>query len=140
MTVLSDTTTASTLAFALWELAKSPETQMRVRNEILEARLDVLKSTGTDEIPFGYYEKMPLLIALIKVRRSFIMSVDDPEFTLRYKGNTQDASGRVHGCQASDRRRSDSSVTAAQASERKVDHGDPDLKGSEHLDQHPRLQ
>ena len=85
---------------------------MRVRNKILEARLNILKSTRTDEIPFGYYEKMPLLIALIKVRLSFIMSVDDPELISQYKGDTQGTSGRVHGRQASDRSQCDSFVTA----------------------------
>jgi cytochrome P450 len=66
----TDTTTASTLAFTLWELAKSPVTQRRVRDEILAAKRVVSKNTGIDEIPFSYYEKMPLLIALTKVSRN----------------------------------------------------------------------
>ena len=74
---LTDTTTASTLAFTLWELAKSPETQRRVRDEILTAKRDVLKAKGIDEIPFSYYEKMPLLIALTKVRRNLVLSAGD---------------------------------------------------------------
>ena len=96
--------TASTLAFALWELAKSPETQGRVRDEILAARRDVLKSTGTDEIPFSHYEKMPLLIAVTKVYRSFTMNVGDNELTFWYKGNAEDASNCVHGHQAGGQR------------------------------------
>ena len=101
---LPDTTVSSTTAFALWELAKSPETQRRAREEILAARRDVLESTGTDEIPFGHYEKMPLLVALTKVHRNFIVSVDDSELTFWYKGNAQDASILTNRSQASGRR------------------------------------
>ena len=95
---------SSTIAFALWELAKSPETQRRVREEILAARRDVLESTGTDEIPFGHYEKMPLLVALTKVHQSFVVNVDDNGLTFWYKGNTEGASSLADGRQASDRR------------------------------------
>jgi hypothetical protein len=73
-------------------------TQERVRDEILVAKRDVLKSTGTDEIPFSYYEKMPLLVALIKVYRN-LMDADDSQLTLWYIGDAQGTSGRVPGCQ-----------------------------------------
>ena len=104
LTALPDTTTASTLTFVLWELAKSPGTQRRVREEIIAARREVLKSARTDEIPFSYYEKMPLLIALTKVYRDPITNVCGNELTFWHKGSTQDASGPVQGPQASIRR------------------------------------
>ena len=100
---LTDTTTASTLAFALWELAKCPVTQRRVREEILAAKRNVLKTTGIDEIPFSYYEKMPLLIALTKVSRNATHG-DTRKLTVWYAGDPEDASGRIHGSQASARR------------------------------------
>ena len=103
LTVLPDTNTASTLAFALLELAKSPETQRRVRDEILAAKGDVSRSAGTDQIPFDHYEKMPLLIALIKVYHSSIMNVDDGELTFEYEGDTQNAPGHIHDFQGSGR-------------------------------------
>jgi hypothetical protein len=93
----TDTTTASAIAFALWELAKNPETQGRLREEILATKRDVLKSTGTDEIPFSYYEKMPLLIAVTKVYHDFITNVCDDEPTFWYKGDAQDAPNRADG-------------------------------------------
>ena len=61
-------------------------TQKRVRDEILAAKRDVLKNTGTDEIPFSYYDKMPVLIALTKVYRNFI-DADDSELTFWYTGD-----------------------------------------------------
>lgn len=75
-------------------------TQRRVRDEILAAKHDVLKSTGIDEIPFSYYEKMQLLVALTKVYRNFA-DADDSELTFRYTGDAQGVSSRVHGFQAS---------------------------------------
>jgi cytochrome P450 len=66
-------------------LAKQPETQRRVREEILAARRDALRSTGTDEIPFSYYEKMPLLVAVTKVRRNLVTSVYEDGLTFWYK-------------------------------------------------------
>ena len=101
---LTDTAIASTLAFALWELAKSPKIQRRVRDEVLTAKRDIVKSTGTDEIPFSYCEKMPLLNALIKVDRSFITNIGGNELTVWFKGDAQVSSGRVHGFQAGGRR------------------------------------
>ena len=47
---------------------------------ILAAKRDVSRSTGTDQIPFDHYEKMPLLIALIKVYHSS-MNIGDSERT-----------------------------------------------------------
>ena len=79
-------------------------TQRRVRDEILAVKHDVLKSTGIDEIPFSYYEKMPLLVALTKVYRNLIMDADDDEFIFWYTGDAENASGCIHGCQASARR------------------------------------
>jgi hypothetical protein len=93
----TDATTASALAFTLWELAKGPETQRRVREEILAARREVLKSAGTDEIPFSHYEKMPLLVALTKVYPDLIVNLFENEFTFFYKGGTKDTPGLVHG-------------------------------------------
>lgn len=62
-------------------MAKNPEIQRRIRDEILTAKRDAWKSTGTDEIPFSYYEKLPLLIALIKVYHNFIQDAGDRELT-----------------------------------------------------------
>ena len=75
------TTTASTLSFALWELAKNPVTQRRVRDEVQTAKRVILRGTGIDEIPFSYYEKMPLLVALIKVSHN-TMHADKCELTV----------------------------------------------------------
>ena len=96
----TDTTTASTLSFALWELAKSPVTQRRVRDEVLTAKHIILENTGIDEIPFSYYEKMPLLVALIKVSRTATYG-DKCKLTVWCAGDSQDTSGRIHGSEAS---------------------------------------
>ena len=111
---LTDTTTASTLAFALWELAKSSETQRRVRDEILTAKRDALKCTGIDEIPFNHYDKMPLLTALTKVHRDFNLNAENLKLTFQYIGNAADTPRRVYECQTGGRRRSDPLITTAQ--------------------------
>ena len=95
----TDTTTASTLSFALWELAKSPVTQRRVRDEILTAKRVILDNTGIDEIPFSYYEKMPLLIALIKVSCN-VTHGNKRKLTVSYAGDSQSASSSIHGGEA----------------------------------------
>lgn len=58
---LLDGTTANTLAFALWELAKDLELQRRVREEVVQILND------RTEIEFSEYEGMHVLVAFIKV-------------------------------------------------------------------------
>lgn len=61
-----DGTTANTLAFALWELAKNPDLQRRIRKEISHT-LHVVQQQGENEIGFGKYDSMDLLTAFLKV-------------------------------------------------------------------------
>src|ERR1700761_8276182 len=59
-------TTASTLTWVLWEMAKQPKIQATLRAEIrdfLHAALD----RGEDTIPVTEYDKMPYTQAVLKV-------------------------------------------------------------------------
>jgi cytochrome P450 len=64
--VYIDGTTADTLSFGLWELAKDVELQRRLRQEIRETLRRVQERGGT-EIGYDEYDNMLLLVAFMKV-------------------------------------------------------------------------
>ena len=64
--VYTDGTTANTLSFGLWELAKDMELQRRLRQEISET-LRRARERGEIEIGYDEYDNMPLLVAFMKV-------------------------------------------------------------------------
>ena len=61
-------TTASTITWALYELAKSPETQRRVREEIKATRTRATQR-GDRELSVADLDSMKYLIAVMKVRK-----------------------------------------------------------------------
>ena len=86
-----DGTTASTTAFALWELAKDLDLQHRIRQEISHT-LHRVKEQGETEIKFDDYEGMPLLVAFIKASCT---SVYEPvPHTNKISGGLEVSSGR----------------------------------------------
>jgi cytochrome P450 len=70
----TDGSTASTLSFALWELAKDVDLQQRLRQEIKET-LRRVQANGETEIGFDEYDNMSLLVAFIKVSRKLYSSI-----------------------------------------------------------------
>lgn len=60
-------TTASSMNWVLMELAKNPEYQSQVREEIAHLRTEVV-ARGDDDFNMADLERMPLLTAAIKVR------------------------------------------------------------------------
>jgi len=65
MTLAGHGTTANTLSFALWELAKDVDLQCRLRQEMTET-LHRVQGNGKTEIGFDEYESMHLLVAFMK--------------------------------------------------------------------------
>jgi len=61
----ADGTTANTISFGLWELAKNVDMQSRIRTEINKMQ-QLLKEQGRSEIGIDDYEGMPLFSAFIK--------------------------------------------------------------------------
>jgi len=57
-------TTSSTLAFGLWELAKNPTIQARIREEILDVKRQASEH-GETGISVNRYDNMPVLVAFI---------------------------------------------------------------------------
>lgn len=69
LTFAGHETTASTLTWLLWELAKHPEFQDILRAEIQEKRADINSRADQAEFSVDDMEDMPFLQALLKVRR-----------------------------------------------------------------------
>lgn len=62
-----DATTANSLAFGIWELAKNLDLQQRLRAEIFSTLDRIQEKSDKHEITFSEYENMPLLVAFMKV-------------------------------------------------------------------------
>ena len=68
LTIAGHETTANTLTWLLWELAKHPEIQDRLRLEIQEKRKRVLERDGEGiDFKLEDLESMPFLQAVLKV-------------------------------------------------------------------------
>ena len=67
LTVAGHDTTASTLSFALWELARHPEYQERMRQEIRAARAKVAARGGSSEFTMEDLDSLTLSLNAIKV-------------------------------------------------------------------------
>nr|BAL05188.1 cytochrome P450 [Phanerodontia chrysosporium] len=65
MTLAGHETTANTVTWMLWELAKHPDIQEQLRQEIAEKRMEVT-ANGSYEFALDDLESMPLLQAVIK--------------------------------------------------------------------------
>ncbi|KDQ64100.1 hypothetical protein JAAARDRAFT_64014 [Jaapia argillacea MUCL 33604] len=63
--ILAGHDTSGTLTWALWELAKNPEMQARLRREIREAEMSV-RQRGDPEFALADIEAMPYLQAVLK--------------------------------------------------------------------------
>src|ERR1700761_6459980 len=59
-------TTASTITWVLWEMAKQPKIQTALRTEIRDF-LRAAHERGEDTIPVAEYDKMPYTQAILKV-------------------------------------------------------------------------
>jgi len=55
------------IAWGLYELAKHPEVQARLREEIIETR-NKIKARGETEFTTNDFDAMPYTIAVMKVR------------------------------------------------------------------------
>lgn len=69
LTFAGHETTASTLTWLLWELAKHPEFQDKLRTEIQEKREEISLLADQAEFSVDDLEDMPFLQALLKVGR-----------------------------------------------------------------------
>ena len=58
------------MTLAIWELARHPEFQDRLRAEICEA-LETVRARGDANFDANDFENMPHLVAVIKVRTCF---------------------------------------------------------------------
>lgn len=71
---LLDETTGNTIAFLLYELARHPDVQSRLRSEIQEA-LTVAKARGDDDLTMADMDNMKYALSVVKVCGSpFIIS------------------------------------------------------------------
>ena len=76
LTVAGHDTTASTLSFALWELARHPEYQERMRQEIRAARAKVAARGGSSEFTMEDLDSLTLSLNAIKVLTSRCIRIE----------------------------------------------------------------
>ena len=70
LTLAGHETTANTLTWYLWELAKHPEFQTKLREEIMAVRANI-STRGDSDLTIDDLDSMPLLQAGMKVRFIF---------------------------------------------------------------------
>ena len=93
------------MTFGFLELAKHPEVQARLRNEIRATRA-AIRTRGDTDLTHSDYEGMAYLNAFIKVRRSF-SHIPDARINMRFvgTGGLANASSRVQRLQEDFHRR-----------------------------------
>ena len=85
LTIAGHETTANTLTWLLWELAKQPKYQDQLRDEIKHKREEVVDRDGEgSDFRMEDLESMPFLQALLKVsKRQFACPSVDTNLQLR---------------------------------------------------------